>query len=98
MPYIKPEARKFISPLLEHLLSHIGSFSIGDINYIITKLTHTWIENEGLRYENLNAAIGILDCVKMELYRMIAAPYEDKKAKENGCISKLDGDPSKFTD
>lgn len=97
MPYITQEARKFINPLLEHLLSHIGSFSVGDVNYIITKFIHIWIQKEGLKYKNINAAIGVLECAKMELYRMVAAPYEDKKAKENGFISELDGDPSKFT-
>jgi len=31
-----------------------------------------------------------LECAKLELYRMIAAPYEDTKIKENGSVSDLD--------
>ncbi|MHA1138573.1 MAG: DUF6899 family protein [Candidatus Thorarchaeota archaeon] len=33
---------------------------------------------------------GVLTCVQLELYRVIAAPYEDGKAKENGPVSALD--------
>ena len=43
-----------------------------------------------LNYAQLNAAIGVLECVKLELYRMVAAPYEDRKCMENGPISDLD--------
>ncbi len=33
---------------------------------------------------------GILVCVQMELYHMVARPYENLKLKENGAISELD--------
>jgi len=30
--------------------------------------------------------VGVLECAKMELYRRVAAPYEDKKKEENGDV------------
>ena len=35
-------------------------------------------------YADINSAIGVLECAKLELYRRQAAPYEDKKIEENG--------------
>jgi len=40
----------------------------------------------GLSYTQINAVIGVLECAKMELYRRIAAPYEDKKSRESGDV------------
>jgi hypothetical protein len=37
-----------------------------------------------VRYAHLNEAIGVLECAKLELYRRIAAPYEDRKMGETG--------------
>ena len=36
--------------------------------------------------KNLNAIIGALECAKLELYRRVAAPYEDDKIIENGDV------------
>lgn len=30
--------------------------------------------------------LGVLECVKLELYRRVAAPYEDRKIEENGDV------------
>ena len=38
------------------------------------------------KYSKINAIIGILECIKLELYRRVAAPYEDVKAAENGDV------------
>jgi len=43
-----------------------------------------------IEMEILNDVRGVLTCVQLELYRVIAAPYEDGKAKENGPVSALD--------
>jgi len=50
-------------------------------------MIHNYIKDKGLRYNTLNDAIGIVECVKQELYRMIVSPYEDIKIKENGEIN-----------
>lgn len=87
MPYIRPPERDVIGPLDYR---QVPITTVGQLNFVITKLCHHYIEGHGLRYASVNAAIGVLECAKQELYRMVAVPYEDKKRKENGPISELD--------
>ena len=35
-------------------------------------------------YSVINEAVGAIESAKMEFYRRVAAPYEDKKAIANG--------------
>ena len=74
MPYIKQENRKTIDKALEQIMEVIKDK--GDYNYVITKLLHHYIRENGLRYNNLNDAIGIIECVKQEFYRKIVSDYE----------------------
>jgi len=90
MPYIKQENRDKFQNILGQLATM--GLSAGEINYFITAFLHDQLEGYSeLCYVTIEGAIGVLECAKLELYRMIAAPYEDKKRKENGCISNLDG-------
>ena len=61
-------------------------FILFQINYIITRLCDYWCRDFSgeANYEKYNAVIGVLECVKQELYRRQIAPYEDEKCKENG--------------
>lgn len=87
MPYIEQEARDWfgneMAPLLTLLAS--GSATPGDMNYIITSLLQANMMGH-LNYALVNEAVGILECVKLELYRRLAAPYEDRKMQENGDV------------
>lgn len=56
----------------------------GELNYLISKLVDGFIMGKGLSYASINEAMGALECAKLELYRCVAAPYEDHKARENG--------------
>lgn len=59
----------------------------GELNYCITKLVNDYIQRTGgLNYQNINTVVGALECAKLELYRRIAAPYEDRKREENGDV------------
>lgn len=78
MPYIPEEKRGFGT-----LLSPKNR---GELNYAITTLCKEYIARAGERYENYDAVIGTLECVKLELYRRRIAAYEDKKIKENGDV------------
>jgi hypothetical protein len=82
MPYIKQEDRSFFDERLTFKSTVIHS--AGDLNYCITKLVDHYITAHGKNYANINAAIGALECAKLELYRRIAAPYEDSKIQQNG--------------
>ncbi len=84
LPYIKKENREEIDPFVEKLFDHLETK--GDMNYAITKLLHKYIKREGLKYSNLNDAIGIVECVKLELYRKVVVNYENIKIEENGDI------------
>lgn len=83
MPYIPKGIRREIDPLIEPLLGK--QWEAGELNYIITRLLDSWCKPSG-RYATYNAAIGILECVKQELYRRVIADYEDKKCEENGDV------------
>lgn len=56
----------------------------GELNYLITKLVDSFLVISGVSYTSINAAIGVLECAKLELYRRLAGPYEDDKARING--------------
>ena len=62
----------------------------GELNFKITLECHRYLERFGVKYANINAVIGVLECAKLELYRQIAAPYEREKHKFNGSVSELD--------
>jgi hypothetical protein len=53
----------------------------GNLNYLVSRIID---ETYDTRYKDLNAAIGVLECIKLELYRRVVAPYEDTKLKQNG--------------
>ena len=88
MPYIGQPSRDRIDPLLEKLFDRLNTR--GDMNYAITRLLHLFIMREGQKYNTLNDAMGIIECVKQEFYRTVVAPYEGKKISSNGYISELD--------
>ena len=88
MPYITQEERDRLDPIIDKL----PKLNDGQLNYTITRICHLFLKRLGLRYMNLVRVLGGLICVMFELYRSIAAPYEDKKQMENGPISELDED------
>lgn len=80
----------FLRDLFEHLFACDEPPKPGELNYIITTLIHQFIKRKGLCYQTLNDVLGVLSGVDLELKRCVIAPYENKKRKENGCISELD--------
>lgn len=77
MPYIHPHIRSDIE-------AGCPPENAGELNYAITKLVSEFIGQ--VSYAKINAAIGALECAKLELYRRLAAPYEDDKIAENGDV------------
>lgn len=84
MPYIKQTGREVINPLLESL--NVLDLTDGDLNYIFTTLILAQLQKGTINYQAMQNKIGALECCKLELYRRLAAPYEDIKAKENGDV------------
>lgn len=66
--------------------------SSGELNYFITRACKHYMEYMNKihgtheSYLVYNTVIGVLECVKQEIYRRMVAPYEDKKCKENGDV------------
>ncbi len=84
MPYIKKENRTNIDPLLKPLNDMV--LTDGDLNYIFTTIILAQLRKGSVNYHAMQNKIGCLECCKLELYRRLAAPYEDSKAKENGDV------------
>jgi len=87
MPYIKMEDRGKYDKTLGELIGILKSLPVeridGELNYVITRILK---ESYPLRYFNLNRAMGVLECAKLEFYRRVVAPYEDIKIKESGDV------------
>lgn len=80
MPYIQQERR-------EAILAGEEPQDAGELNFAITILVDNYLKGKGgIRYAHLNEVIGAMDCAKLELYRRVAAPYEDKKIAESGDV------------
>ena len=87
MPYIKMEDRGKYEEVLKELIDILKGLPVervdGELNYVITRLLK---ESYPLRYFNLNRAVGVLECAKLEFYRRVVAPYEDVKIRESGDV------------
>jgi hypothetical protein len=80
MPYVDAEARG-------RLDGGGKPQTPGELNYVITRIVDEYlVQKGGVRYACLNEVVGALECAKLELYRRVAAPYEDKKIVESGDV------------
>ena len=87
MPYIDKNSRKHIDKELNALIKKLKTIPAdkvdGNINYCISNILK---ELYPPSYFNYNRMMGVIGCVQQEIYRRLAAPYEDKKIKENGDV------------
>jgi len=79
MPYIKKKRR-------EELDLRPDPQNAGELNYIITTQLSNYIFINGESYQTFNDIIGALEGAKLEIYRRLIVPYEDRKAMENGDV------------
>ena len=91
MPYITQDKRDVLDSTINQLHRLLvglesddeNNNTEGNLNYVITRLLQMCY---GTSYREINDAIGMLECCKLEFYRKVAAPYEDQKEFENGTI------------
>ncbi len=84
MPYIPSNRRDEID---NELLTQGAGWQpscAGDLNWLVTTFIDNMLNEKGIRYAHVNEMIGALECCKLELYRRIAAPYEDEVCDKNG--------------
>lgn len=79
MPYIKEERREEVEVSLK-------PEDAGELNYLLTTIIYDYMVRKGKRYQVMNDIVGAIENSKLELYRRVIAPYEDKKLKENGDV------------
>jgi len=87
MPYIRKEERPKFNPLIDELAKVLLTDEqalAGNLNYVVSSLLRRLSKN--LRYVRINELMGVLECVKQEYYRRIAAVYEDEKIRTNGDV------------
>jgi len=84
MPYVDEPNRELLDPYIEELGQHIGS--VGDLNYIVTRLTLKHLIRQGISYTNFNAEMGMFLCALLEMYRRVGVIYEELKIKQNGDV------------
>lgn len=83
MPYIKQEDRKRINSVA------IGNWvprNAGELQYVIAEFIDKYIDRNGINYQHCNDMVGALDGASKEFYRVVVAPYEEVKIKENGPV------------
>jgi len=84
MPYIKQMDREELERGIRK------ADTAGELNYVFTLYALEYIQRKGLSYQHINDVLGALDGAKLEFYRRLAAPYEDKKIAENGDVYDLE--------
>jgi hypothetical protein len=98
MPYIKQEDRVFLDPYINNLSDAINTQRqtntecnneevvemLGQLNYSITRLCVRTMCNP--TYPKIAMIVGMLENVKQEFYRRLAAPYEENKIVQNGDV------------
>lgn len=82
MPYIKQDRRA-------QIMNFESPKTSGELNFCITSIINEYMVMNKLSYSVINDIVGALECTKMELYRKLAAPYEDIKCEENGEVYTL---------
>jgi len=87
MPYIHESRRGKLDlylTMIDEACTDVGSYV-----YCMTRIA-TMLGRPGqweeLSFRRLNEAIGALECTKLEFYRRMVAPYEDKRCEENGDV------------
>ena len=92
MPYLKEKFRNEISNHgeLTALKFYVSSLKDEDfpaaLNFVIHSLVKAWLGNKKLTYLKLNTVLGAIEAAKLEIYRVIAATYENEKRSENGDV------------
>lgn len=96
MPYIKQEYRHNLNKLAEDVVTELIKLNndesteyAGNFNFFVSSVINKLLY-KNLSYSMINELIGALECTKLELYRRMASPYEDKKSKDNGEVYHID--------
>lgn len=98
MPYIDQDERLQLDQGIDNLVSLIKNVRsntlenphdiknhLGRINYCFSRIASNLMGD--ISYSKIAMITGVLENIKQEFYRRLAAPYEDQKIIANGDIS-----------
>ena len=97
MPYIAPDLRRELDPLIDALADRLasqaeaagydGAFT-GLLNYTCTRMALAVIRRRfgHLRYWLIAALTGVFHNLATEFYRRVAVPYEDLQKAQSGDV------------
>jgi Domain of unknown function (DUF6899) len=97
MPYIAPQHRQTLDPLIDRLAQQIvhesqlldydGAFA-GLLNYACTRLALKVVRQQfgAMRYWIIALLTGTFKNIADEFYRRIAVPYESRQREKNGDV------------
>lgn len=80
MPYITQERRAAVAS------SEMEVQTPGELNFLLTSVCFDYWNNKPENYQTYNDILGALEACKMEWYRRMVVPYEDKKIAQNGDV------------
>jgi hypothetical protein len=81
MPYIKKDRRAAVDPEPGFMTTP------GELNYAISQVIDSYLHDyDRVGYTQYNEVLGVLEALKLEIYRRLVAPYEDDKIEENGDV------------
>lgn len=95
MPYIDKNERKELDPYIRDMIAAIKNTTklnnpndfknnLGRINYVFSRVLSGVMGN--ISYSKIAMATGVIENIKQEFYRRLAAVYEDNKIQDNGDI------------
>ena len=58
----------------------------GELSHALTCVLVDYLNRSEQTYRTYNDILGALEGAKLEFYRRVMAPYEDKKCAENGDV------------
>lgn len=95
MPYISKNDRVDLDLVVDSALRALSrkSFedSLGDLNYLFSRIIAAHMGE--VAYKKIAMATGVLENIKQEFYRRVAAPYEDMKIDLCGDIKEYRKNP-----
>ena len=92
MPYIDKNIRKLMNPFIAHLAKFIlgRRFDEHDAGIVVYAIFSLLLALYGKGSFTVKAeALKVLEATKLEYYRRVMTPYEDKKIEEEGDIDGL---------
>ena len=85
MPYISPHKRELLDDTRPTSVRARWPQDPGELNYVLSQEINEYLDGKR-GYFLFNEVIGVLECLKLEIYRRLVARLEDEKMATNGDV------------